>query len=458
MKKGFTLIELLAVIVILALVALISVPMILNVIEKAKKSALQDSAYGIVEAANLYYANDLSKEMNTNLSFSCSKNKCISGINEIKYKGNIDEGNLIITKSGDTLVCIDNNLNYALKQANENKVTIGNGSCGTYQEENGTFEILDAIDVQIEELTATNQQLLNQIAALETELNAKQNKINLLMDAVSYVYSYTGSYQRFEAPINGTFKIQLWGASGTLGNYGSYTSGEIKLNKGEIIYIYIGGSASQLANTTVFNNGTSSGGGQASGGATDIRYFGNNVTPTETELIWNNAVGLRSRIMVAASAGRNAPGGGISGITYGTTGGTQISGGSGTGGYGNGGFGTTGGGCTGGTGWYGSGGGNCATGTGSGSSYISGHTGCVSITSNASSTPLTGCTTGTTDKNCSLHYSGKIFTNTVMIDGNGYNWTNQIGTYTGMPNYSNSQNIVGNSGTGYAKITFVSAN
>ena len=36
-KKGFTLVELLAVIVILAIIALITTPLILNVIENAKK-------------------------------------------------------------------------------------------------------------------------------------------------------------------------------------------------------------------------------------------------------------------------------------------------------------------------------------------------------------------------------------------------------------------------------------
>ena len=41
MKKGFTLIELLAVIIILASIALISVPLILNVIEDAKKGAFK---------------------------------------------------------------------------------------------------------------------------------------------------------------------------------------------------------------------------------------------------------------------------------------------------------------------------------------------------------------------------------------------------------------------------------
>ena len=39
MKKGFTLIELLAVIVILAIIALIATPVILNIINDARKEA-----------------------------------------------------------------------------------------------------------------------------------------------------------------------------------------------------------------------------------------------------------------------------------------------------------------------------------------------------------------------------------------------------------------------------------
>ena len=42
-KKGFTLIELLAVIVILALIALITVPIVLNMINNAKKKSFEDS-------------------------------------------------------------------------------------------------------------------------------------------------------------------------------------------------------------------------------------------------------------------------------------------------------------------------------------------------------------------------------------------------------------------------------
>ncbi|MDD3049325.1 MAG: prepilin-type N-terminal cleavage/methylation domain-containing protein [Bacilli bacterium] len=59
-KKGFTLIELLAVIVILSIVALISVPMILGVIEKAKIGSAESGALG--------YLDGFEKQMITNLA------------------------------------------------------------------------------------------------------------------------------------------------------------------------------------------------------------------------------------------------------------------------------------------------------------------------------------------------------------------------------------------------------
>ena len=49
-RKGFTLIELLAVIVILAIIALIATPIILNMINDARKSAAKSSTLGFVDA------------------------------------------------------------------------------------------------------------------------------------------------------------------------------------------------------------------------------------------------------------------------------------------------------------------------------------------------------------------------------------------------------------------------
>ena len=108
-NKGFTLIELLAVIVILAVIALIAVPIILNVIDTSKKGALKDSAYGIIESADLYLAKNMG-QMTETTEFECEKNICkeitCETINEVRtcnkvtdgktinYKGSIDSGKL----------------------------------------------------------------------------------------------------------------------------------------------------------------------------------------------------------------------------------------------------------------------------------------------------------------------------------------------------------------------------
>ena len=49
-KKGFTLIELLAVIVILAVIALIATPVVMNSINNARRGAAENAGYGVVKA------------------------------------------------------------------------------------------------------------------------------------------------------------------------------------------------------------------------------------------------------------------------------------------------------------------------------------------------------------------------------------------------------------------------
>lgn len=53
-KKGFTLIELLAVIVILAIIALIAVPIVLNMINNARKSAAKTGTLNFVDTVEYY--------------------------------------------------------------------------------------------------------------------------------------------------------------------------------------------------------------------------------------------------------------------------------------------------------------------------------------------------------------------------------------------------------------------
>ena len=159
-KKGFTLIELLAVIVVLAVIALIAIPIITNIIDKAKLGALKDSAYGIIDAGNMYYANNLKDEIESNLIFNCTENKCINDDKKIEYKGNIENGTLILTPISKTLICVDNGKNYALKQENDKEIKTGTGTCGEYEETNGKFEIYGEIET-----------LNNRIAELEKENN-----------------------------------------------------------------------------------------------------------------------------------------------------------------------------------------------------------------------------------------------------------------------------------------------
>lgn len=64
-RNGFTLIELLAVIIILAVIALIATPIVLNVVDNAKLKSLENSAYGVMDAAKLKYIESMMNDTQT---------------------------------------------------------------------------------------------------------------------------------------------------------------------------------------------------------------------------------------------------------------------------------------------------------------------------------------------------------------------------------------------------------
>ena len=86
-NKGFTLVELLGVIVVLAILALITIPIISNVITNVRIKSLENSAYGLIEASNLYYAQNGSN----NIRFDINDNKVSSKDTDklLSYKGSI---------------------------------------------------------------------------------------------------------------------------------------------------------------------------------------------------------------------------------------------------------------------------------------------------------------------------------------------------------------------------------
>ena len=111
------------------------------------------------------------------------------------------------------------------------------------------------------------------------------------------------------------------------------------------------------------------------------------------------------------------------------------------------------GGAGGGSGWYGGSGGLTNDSGKGGSSYISGHPGCVAIANASSETASSKGEVNSVER--STHYSGKKFSNTKIIDGNGYLWTTERADITPMPNPSGGYYAsgTGRSGHGYCRIS-----
>ena len=137
-ELGFTLIELLAVIVILAIIALIAIPLIGNVIEKAKIGALENSVNGLVESANMYYANQSIKgEQSTETVFDFTNGEQTS-TEKLEYKGKVYNGKLILHANGEVAVCIDDKEHYAYKNKDSDEIVSGVGTC-VYDGTTGDF-------------------------------------------------------------------------------------------------------------------------------------------------------------------------------------------------------------------------------------------------------------------------------------------------------------------------------
>ena len=270
--------------------------------------------------------------------------------------------------------------------------------------------------------------------------------------------------------------MECWGAQG--GNsmadnvaytnqtgLGAYTRGIISFSNAITLYIYVGSKGANAVVGSHSSGGYNGGGsgawdeadddtGGGGGGATDIRLSNGN---------WDNFNSLKSRIMVAAGGGGRCwrivdagYGGGLTGGNVYKNGSIYCAGGTQTSkiwGHGdnaagkaknndaNGYYTALAGG---GGGYYGgnvSWNANNKTGdvyyssAAGGSSFVSGHSGCNAISSSSTSSNIIH--TGQPN-----HYSGYVFTNTIMKAGNEVMPSPTGGTETG------------HSGNGYCKITW----
>ena len=234
-KKGFTLIELLAVIVILAILALILMPMIQELILNARKSTFERSIDGILSSAEYYQIENPSDEI---ITFTCDGTSCEdSNGNKLEFKGEVPiSGTITISETG---VVAENLCNQSF--------------CGS-----GSKESL-AIDVGGGSTPAP-------VETCNAEIGDE------------WLFDYLDEtnetrYYSFAVPCRGTYKLEVWGAQGgTVDSYaggkGGYSVGEIGLTTADTLYIAVGGQGGKSGSGVVaggYNGGGSGHGGTCNG-------------------------------------------------------------------------------------------------------------------------------------------------------------------------------------------------
>ena len=198
-RKGFTLIELLAVIVILSVITLITVPMITSVIEESKKKALVFSVQGLIESANLYA---IENEGVHEFLFDKEHQGSTQSGESLDYKGKIEgEGKLYIDKEGNTSICISNDTYYVYKNYNS-EIIIGErskdncnieydaltnkyvaflestGSGSNVYSKDEVNNLVDSLDTKITNNTSEITNLKSNIEELQNNLNNLSSVVN----------------------------------------------------------------------------------------------------------------------------------------------------------------------------------------------------------------------------------------------------------------------------------------
>ena len=325
-----------------------------------------------------------------------------------------------------------------------------------------TISILFKEDIEASDLPKEAQEVNIQLE-LEYVQTDKKNEGDEVITEKDWEFDYSGNEQTFTAPYTGYYKLETWGAQGgnamadgvsqeATGGYGAYSTGIVKLNKGDTLYINVGGKGEdakdQIVGSTGGYNGGGTGGkdsngssgyrgnepGAGGGGATHIA--------TTTGLL-SSLEGKTDTVLMVSGAGAGGAwkdaggsGGGLYGVngTYKTL---TSKGGSQTTGYafGQGGTGSANqaGGGGGGAGYFGGYGG---AGDGSDGSPGAGGSGYIGNTNLVSTTSLTK---HMTCYNCATSLSGSKYTIT----------TKNV-SETPTEDYAKK-------GNGYAKINYISS-
>ena len=280
-RKGFTLIELLAVIVILSVITLITVPMITSVIEESKKKALISSVQGLIESANLY---TIENEGVYEFLFDKEHQGSTQNGESLDYRGSIDgEGKLYIDKEGNTSICISNDTYYVYKNYNS-EIIIGErskdncnikydaltnkyvaflestGSESNVYSKDEVDNLVDSLDTKITNNTSEISNIKNNIEELQNNLNnyALQSELEKTNSTLDNLSSVVSSNQKNIDLLNNKLSSKkttvLKNISKIPSDKESWNLADSYYNYDQIIVSYKNGETGVMSNALLFPN------------------------------------------------------------------------------------------------------------------------------------------------------------------------------------------------------------
>ena len=177
LNKAFTLIELLAVIIILAIVALIATPIILDVVDDARSSAGKSESNMILNGINNYCAtSEMKKQMGTltsedidcsnKISFTKEEIKKMVNLGSAKVKRNSYSGNkltnLVIESNNHTYtLCLSGTFVIDDEQCPRNPNSLINKLLSQYNESNTVGLLKDTTNSNVYYYKGTNDEVAN---------------------------------------------------------------------------------------------------------------------------------------------------------------------------------------------------------------------------------------------------------------------------------------------------------
>ena len=134
-----------------------------------------------------------------------------------------------------------------------------------------TISILFKEDIEASDLPKEAQEVNIQLE-LEYVQTDKKSEEDEVITEKAWKFDYSGSEETFTAPYTGYYKLETWGAQGgnamadgvpqkETGGYGAYSTGIVKLNEGDTLYINVGGKGEDAKDQTAGSPGGYNGGG-----------------------------------------------------------------------------------------------------------------------------------------------------------------------------------------------------